>query len=85
MRENDDGIRSSRTVDCQMCTEGILYAMASMSLITGGQNVGISTCWCCCLVWCSFEKRARRLFFLDGARMIGLKAAWHGNIVLEKQ
>ena len=84
MRENDDGIRSSRTVDCQMCTEGILYAMASTSLITGGQNVGISTCWCC-LVWCSFEKRARRLFFLDGARMIGLKAAWHGNIFLEKQ
>jgi hypothetical protein len=37
MREIDDGIRSSRTVDCQLCTEVMLYAMTPMSLVTGSQ------------------------------------------------
>lgn len=49
MRKIDDGIRrSSRTVDCQMCTQGILYAMASMSLVTGGQNVGSAPAGAAC-------------------------------------
>lgn len=64
MREIDDGIRrSSRTVDCQMC-RGILYAMASMSLVSWGwgQQVGISTCWCW-LLWCSFEKQGEGDYF----------------------